>query len=226
VRSRPPGSIKLTVAQAAEALEGFEVGPALRTRSFWMIVIANFCFAFAATGTAIHLVAHLERVGYSDANATLAMSLVFGFAAIGKIVMGLLADRLTARRALAIDFAIQAVGVALIFPVAHAAAAAIFVAVYGLTVAAPLMLLPLVTAESLGLKRFGLISGLAGLAQTSGAAIGPLVSGRIFDVTQSYSTAFELYIVINFIGALAALGCKSYAAESAPPVAMTEAVSL
>jgi len=35
-----------------------------------------------------------------------------------------------------------------------------------------------------------------------------------------------LYIVINLIGAMAALGCKSYAAESAPPVAMTEAASL
>jgi cyanate permease len=89
----------------------------------------------------------------------------------------------------------------------------VFVIVYGLTVAAPLMLLPLVTAESLGLKRFGFLGGMTGLAQTFGATVGPLVTGRIFDVTRSYTMAFELYIAINVLGALAAFACKSYAAE-------------
>jgi sugar phosphate permease len=96
------------------------------------------------------------------------------------------------------------------------------VIVYGLTVAAPLMLLPLLTAESLGLKRFGFIAGMTGLAQTFGAAIGPLVSGRIFDATKSYTGAFELFIVVNLLGALAAFACLSYAAERtrhAPAVA-------
>jgi MFS family permease len=220
VRSRPPGAVKLPVARSAENLPGYEVRPALATRSFWMIVIANFCFAFAATGTAIHMVAHLEHVGYSAANAALTMSLIFGFAAIGKVLMGLLADRLTARRALALDFAIQAAGIVLVFAVQNAVVAAIFVVVYGLTVAAPLMLLPLLTAESLGLKRFGFIAGLAGLAQAFGAAIGPLVSGRIFDLTNSYASAFELFVGISIVGALVSLGCKPYAAASASRAAI------
>jgi hypothetical protein len=54
VRSRPPGAAPMTVAESAELLEGFETGEALRTRSFWLIVLANFCFAFSATGSAIH----------------------------------------------------------------------------------------------------------------------------------------------------------------------------
>ncbi|MGA2411681.1 MAG: MFS transporter [Candidatus Binataceae bacterium] len=213
IRSRPPGAVKMSVAQAAEALEGFEAGPAARTRSFWMIIVAQFCFAFAATGTAIHMVAHLEGLGYSSANAALAMSLIYGFAALGKVIMGFMADRLTARNTLGLCFMVQAVGTALVFFAASASIVVLFVIVYGLTVAAPLMLLPLVTAESLGLKRFGFISGLTGLAQTFGAAVGPLVAGRIFDVTRSYAAAFELFVVINLIGAAAAFACKSFAAE-------------
>jgi sugar phosphate permease len=215
VRSRPPGVVRLTVAQAAEKLAGFEARAALHTRSFWMIVAANFCFAFSATGTAIHMVTHLERVGYNSADAALAMSLIFGCAAIGKVLLGLLADRVTARRALTLTFLVQAAGIALVFPASRTAMAAVFVVVYGLSVAAPLMLLPLLTAESLGLKRFGFLAGLAGLAQTSGAAIGPLVSGRIFDQTGSYTTAFELCIAINLLGAIATFACKSYASERA-----------
>jgi len=87
------------------------------------------------------------------------------------------------------------------------------VPIYGLTVAAPLMLLPLVIAESMGLKRFGFISGITGLAQTFGAAVGPLAAGKIFDVTGSYAVAFELMIAADIVGALAVFFCRSFAAE-------------
>ncbi len=225
VRTRPLDGVKLTVAESAHRLKGLGLRQALRARSFWMIAGANFCFAFSATGTAIHLVTHLEGIGYSRANAALVMSLVFGFAALGKVVMGLLADRITARKTLALDFAVQAIGVALIFYIAHPATIGIFILLYGVSVAAPLMLLPLLTAESLGLRRFGLLSGLAGLAQTFGAAIGPLVSGRIYDLTGSYSPAFELFIAINLIGAVAALACRAYAEEPAMPVPLSASAS-
>jgi OFA family oxalate/formate antiporter-like MFS transporter len=225
VRSRPPGEVKLTVAQAADRLEGFEATSALATRSFWMIVVAQFCFAFAATGTLIHMASHLEGLGYSSANAALAISLIFGFAALGKVIMGFVADRVTARVALALTFAIQAIGVAMVFIIGHAGLIALFVLVYGLSVAAPLMLLPLVIAESMGLKRFGFISGITGLAQTLGAAVGPLVAGKIFDVTRSFAPAFELMIVVNVIAALAILACRSYEAESSRPPATMPATA-
>ena len=54
--------------------------------------------------------------------------------------------------------------------------------------------------------------------------IGPLVAGRIFDLTNSYAAAFDLCIAINMLGAIAALGC-TYAPESAPLSAITEPAS-
>jgi len=213
IRSRPPGSVKLTVAQAADRLEGFEASSALATRSFWMIVVAQFCFAFGATGTLIHMASHLEGLGYTSANAALTISLIFGFAALGKVIMGFVADRITARLALTLTFAIQSVGVALVFVAGHAGLIVIFIAVYGISVAAPLMLLPLVIADSLGLKRFGFISGISGLAQTTGAAVGPLVAGKIIDVTGSFTPAFELIIAVNLLAALVTFACRSYEDE-------------
>jgi MFS family permease len=213
VRSRPPGTVALTVAESAELLEGFETGEAFRTRSFWMIVLANFCFAFTATGSAIHLVAYLEGVGYKASAAVWVMSLVFAFAALGKVVMGWAADRLTARIALVLCFATQAAGLSIAFGVARTTSILAFVPIYGMSIAAPLMLLPLLTAESLGIKRYGLLSGLAGLAQTFGAMLGPIVAGRIFDITGSYTLAFDLCITIMIIGAAVSYSCRSYQAE-------------
>src|SRR5216683_5613797 len=215
VRSRPPGTVPMTVAEGAERLEGFETNEALRTRSFWMIVLANFCFAFTATGSAIHLVAYLEGVGYTTSAAALVMSLVFAFAALGKVVMGYLADRLTARVALVLCFATQAAGLSIVFSIARIGIILTFVPIYGMSIAAPLMLLPLLTAESLGIKRYGFLSGLAGLAQTFGAMVGPIVAGRIFDITSSYALAFELCIAVMIIGAAVSYSCRSYATERA-----------
>jgi hypothetical protein len=62
-------------------------------------------------------------------------------------------------------------------------------------------------------------------AYLTGAAIGPLVAGRIFDLSNSYAAAFDLCIAINLLGAIAALGCKAYAPESAPLAAITEPAS-
>jgi MFS family permease len=213
VRSRPPGATPTTVAQGAELLEGFETAEALRTRSFWMIVLANFCFAFSATGSAIHLVAHLEGVGYKASAAALVMSLVFAFAALGKVVMGLAADRLTARIALVLCFVTQAAGLSIVFGAERIGMMLAFVPIYGMSIAAPLMLLPLLTAESLGIKRFGFLSGLGALAQTFGAMIGPIVAGRIFDITASYAAAFELCVAVMIIGAGVTYSCRSYDSE-------------
>jgi MFS family permease len=222
VRSRPPGVEKKTVAEAAENLDGFETAIAVRTRSFWMIVIAQFCFAFAAAGVVIHLAAYLGGIGYAASAAALAVSVVFGCAAIGKILMGVLADRISGRFALGVNFGVQAIGLLLAFSVTTVPFLAVFVVVFGLTLGAPLMLIPLVIAESMGLKRYGAISGLTALANTLGAALGPLIAGRLFDLNGSYLAAFELFIGMYLIGAIASFTCRSYAVERAVMMAAAE----
>src|SRR5215472_1537371 len=174
VRSRPPGTIPMTVAESAELLEGFETGEALRTRSFWMIVLANFFFAATAAGSLIHMAAYLEGVGYKTSAAALVVSLIFAFAALGKVVMGFVADRLTARVTLVLCFVMQAAGLSIVFGGAQVGIIAVFVLIYGMSIAAPLMLLPLLTGDSPGIKRYGLLAGMGGLAQTFGAMIGTI----------------------------------------------------
>jgi hypothetical protein len=39
------------------------------------------------------------------------------------------------------------------------------------------------------------------------------VAGRVFDLTHSYTAAFELFIVVNIVGVVASLACRSYEGE-------------
>ena len=54
---------------------------------------------------------------------------------MGKVIMGFMADRLTARKTLGFCFIVQAIGTALVFFAASATIVMLFVIVYGLTVA-------------------------------------------------------------------------------------------
>src|SRR5690348_2741073 len=87
VRTRPAGTNDQSVAAQAEALPGYEVGEAVRTRAFWMLALAEMSFGLAAGGTFHHLVAFLEGLHYGLRAATLVVSIVLGMAAVGKVAM-------------------------------------------------------------------------------------------------------------------------------------------
>lgn len=60
---------------------------------------------------------------------------------------------------------------------------------------------PLV-AELFGLRSHGLIFGVFGISVTLGGAVGPLLTGYLFDVTNSDQMAFLLCAVISLTGIL------------------------
>ena len=138
----------------------------------------------------------------------------FGLAALGKLGMGLLADRLGARRALVLNLLLTACGIVCLASAASAPVAVGFVVVYGLTVGAPLTLAPMLVAESLGLRRFGSLAGLAGIFNVAGAASGPLVAGRLFDASGSYAGGFALFVLALLVGSAATYGCLPLPADA------------
>jgi sugar phosphate permease len=215
VRSRPEQAAGQTVHAAAGALPGLELGEALRTRSFWMIASAQFMFAFVAAGVGLHLITYLMGLGYTETFAAGMMSIVYLGTSIGKLVMGVAADRISARIALAINFAATALGVVLLLGAAHGAFLAACVIIFGFTLGVPLVLLPMVMIDSLGLKRFGSIGGLSGVFQTIGGVSGPVVMGAMYDFLGRYSASFEIAAALSVLGALAMLGCLRLEDEQA-----------
>jgi sugar phosphate permease len=218
IRTRPedaPGAdgAKSSVASASDALPGFELSEAFRTRSFWMLCAAQFLFATVAAGAGLHLIPYLIGQGYKEAFAAGMMSIVFLFTTAGKMTMGFASDRISARIALIVNFIGSALGMVLIFGARNPLVLYPFIVMFGFTLGAPLVLIPLLTADCLGLKRFGAIAGVAGVCNTLGAFIGPVMLGQIFDVTGSYSSAFEICFVLNLVGALATFACLPYDTE-------------
>ena len=203
VRTQPVAQAGVEVPAAAGdlAVSGLEVREALRSRSFWMIAIAEVLFATAGVGIRVHLIPYLTGIGYTPTTAAGLFATMFVFSAIGSFAVGSLADHRGGRVMLTAVFATGAAGMAALLGAEHFAAVAVFIMVFGFV--RETHLLPLVIGESLGVRRLGSILGLQALFTTFGFAAGPAIAGRIFDVTGSYSGAWILFTAMALVSALA-----------------------
>jgi len=211
VRSRPAPTIDSADLAGARVetvvVPGVELAEAFRSRSFWLIAIAEFFYACAIGGTLVHLVVYLIGTGYTATLSTSSLSMIYLMSTVGKLSLGPSADRLSPRIVLALVFAGAALGTILLLAAGSAAMVAGFILLVGIASGTPLVLLPLVFIQSLGLKRLGSMQGAAGILATIGAAIGPVAAGRIFDVSGSYAVAFGTFAAMWLAAALAIYAC-------------------
>ncbi len=198
-------------------LPGLEVGPALRTRSMWLISAALLLGSTTGTGIGVHIVAYLVGLGYSAAASARALSAIFIATTIGSVASGRLADRLDARRSLVLVQVVWMVAIVALLGARHAAGLWTYVVLAGAVGGAAPVLYPVLTVECFGLRRYGTLSGLTAIFNTIGFAAGPILTGRVFDVTGSYRLAFWIYVAMAVASGIAILGCRRMAPEAASP---------
>src|SRR5579883_1848440 len=222
VRSRPPWAAEPLAAAAFDPAvvpsgAGYDVVQALATRSFWLIVMINFLFAFSTISLSVHIIPYLISIGFKPASAALAMGVTFGFAAPGNVFFGWLGDKVRSRLALSASLAGIVAAVMLLMGASHSAALVGFIVIYGIAHQGPAFMVPLTIAESMGLRRFGSLSGLIGLITTLGGSAGPIAAGRLFDATGSYTAPLTMFVFALAISAVLPFGCAPFQARPAPP---------
>jgi len=199
-----------TVAQStahAVELPGLELAQAVRARSFWLISAAQL-LAGLSVGMGPHFVAYLTGVGYTATFAATVVSLFFVATTAGRLLGGSLADRLGARPALAATYILCSLGMLGLLGASHPPALAAQILAGGFGAGAVGVQNPLVMIETVGIRRLGSVMGFTGVFFTFGAALSPILTGRIFDLTGSYSIPISTFIVLYIICSLAILGCR------------------
>jgi len=73
--------------------------------------------------------------------------------------------------------------------------------------------MPLMIIESLGMKSFGSFYGITSIFFTAGAAVSPVITGRVFDQTGSYSVVIATFAVMFMACAFAISGCRTLGRE-------------
>jgi MFS family permease len=155
-----------------------------------LLAIASVCCCVAMSMPQVHIVAYCGDLGYGVARGADMLSLMMAFGVLGRILSGLIADRVGGLRTLMLGSALQAV--ALLMYLLYDGLVSLYVisALFGLFQGGIIPSYALIVREYFAPKEAGTRVGLVLMASLFGMALGGWMSGYIFDLTGSYQAAF------------------------------------
>ncbi len=182
---------------------GSGVGAAIRTTNFWLILIGS-ALVMGAIGSVIQqFILFLKDQGYSATVASRFFSGLIAASLGGRVVVGYLADRFRQKNVMALFYALLSASLLLLGMAHQPAIVWTFALIFGFSMGADYMLIPLVTAECFGTASLGKLLALIIMGYSLGQWGAPWIAGRIFDAQHSYDLAWKIMATAGLLGAAA-----------------------
>ncbi len=186
----------------ASAVADWTVSRAIATPALWLIMGSTLLVSVVTTGVGFHQMPfYLERGLDSTIGAAVVSTFAVGLG-VGSLVLGWLADRVSPKLLTVGENAALAALMGLLLNVHGAPQAFGFAFAFGLLVGGYMTLPTVLVAGFYGRHSLGAISGVVAVVRGLGLALGPMVAGVFFDVTQGYEAAFVTFGAMAAGGAL------------------------
>jgi MFS family permease len=215
---RRPPAMALAGGPAASGSDEFTVARALRTPQFAAIALTHFACCAAHSGPIFHMVTYAIDCGVSAMTA----ATVFGTAGLaalgGRVVCGVVADRVGVRPTLLFGLTVQAVAISLYLVTRDAWSFYALASLFGFAYGGVMPLYAILVREYFGARIMGTMFGAVAMISTLGMAIGPWGGGWLYDAFGGY---FWLYVGSFGIG----LGAVAIALTTRAPVPLRAALA-
>ena len=156
----------------------------------WALNVSWLLLGGLALMISVHAVPYARDQGVSLAGASLALTAYGIGSVVGRLISGVVSDRLGTRVTIGAAYLLEIVGLlALLWFPSRGALLAALVA-FGAGFAASDTMIAKVIPEVFGLRALGAIMGVLTLGWRLGAAIGPAAAGFLYDLTGSYTVPF------------------------------------
>jgi MFS family permease len=205
VRQLPPDKNNRQEQGLELKVQSYSMKEALQTAQFWIIFSIFFCIAFYTFSMFVHIMPHAIQLGIQTSSAAYILGSISGMGIIGNYVMGAVCDRIGPRNIFIISFIMMSAALFWLAQASEIWMFYVFSVIFGFSHGGNAPAQAPVIAGMFGVKAHGSIFGLAHFGFTLGGALGPLVTGYIFDVTGRYQPAFILCGVIGVIGLVLAI---------------------
>ena len=182
-----------------------------KTMAFWLIAIAFFAMNFSSVGIILHQVNYLMDIGFSTAMAATAHGVVGFASAGGKFTFGWLCDRMKAKYAAAISFAIQFVAIIILInltPTTPVSLVWFYTILMGFGAGGWVPTMSMLISETFGITHYGSIYGVLMMAVLVSCASGPLVAGQMFDAMQTYYWVFVVFLILYMVAIATTLAIR------------------
>ncbi len=158
----------------------------------WALNVSWLLVGGTAIMISVHAVPYARDQGVSLTGASLALTAYGLGSAMGRVVGGILSDRLGPRRTIAAAFLLQMTALAALLWIPSRAALLLSLMAFGAGFASSDTVVAQVVPQVFGLRALGAIMGILTLGWRCGAAIGPALAGFVYDLTGSYRLVFGL----------------------------------
>ncbi len=159
----------------------------LQSYAFWIIVAVLFVSSISMNGAITQLSALLTDRGVSPREAALCASVLGGSSLLGRVIVGTLLDRFFGARVAFVVSLITAMGIFLLARAQTFPAGCVASAMIGVGAGGEAAITPYLLTRYFGLRAFSTLYGLTWTFYAAAGAIGPVILGRAFDSTGSYT---------------------------------------
>ena len=194
---------------ARTELIGMNRRAALRTRAFWTIVLGFGAISIGCSSLVVHLVPMLRDAGLAAPQAARIASLIGIGVILGRVGIGWAIDRLFAPYVAATIFAVTAGGCALL-ATDGASQAPIAAFLIGFALGAEVDLLAYLTSRYFGLRHYGFLYAMVYAFFWIGIALGPAITGQLYDAFGDYQIALWMIVLMLILGAAASLSLPRF----------------
>ncbi len=188
---------------------GYTLKEAWRTRQFWLVAAVYLLFGFVQLTVMVHIVPAATGMGFSAIRAATVLSIIGGASLVGRIIIGIISDKVRIKLATVICLSLLTAAMILLQFAGSPGKMDAFAAVFGFGYGGLSCLQSLIAAELYGLTALGVITAIFSFSFNIGGAIGPVMAGYLFDVTQSYHWAFLLCLLAIIAALLFFIPLKS-----------------
>jgi MFS family permease len=187
---------------------------AVRRAAFWTVTIPFALGLLAQVGFIVHQIALLEpRLGRTGAG--FAVALTTSMAVVGRLCLGMVADRLDPRWLTTASFLSQALALAIITQTDSAPVLLACCAVFGFSVGNSITLPPLIIHREFEASAFTTVLGLSTAVSGIACSFGPALLGLVRGLSGGYGAALAVCIALQLAAAVIVQGRKQDAVATA-----------
>ena len=132
------------------------------------------------------------------------LAAIGGFSIFGRIVFGAVYDYLGAQKSLMICFTVLLTSFIILQNAQDLIFLFLFALIYGFAHGGFFAIASPSVADYFGIKSHGMVFGLILFFGTLGGTLGPIIAGKIFDMTKTYENAFIILTIVSIIGVMLA----------------------
>jgi MFS family permease len=188
---------------------GIDLSVALKSKKLWLLSLSYMMTTFCLMSIMIHIVPYGRDLGIPPHRAAGVLATIGAVSMAGRFGSGLLIDLTGSKRIMILSFLLLLLALFWLTRADTLWELYAFASIYGIAHGGFFTAVSPIVAELFGIRAHGSLFGIVVCFGTTGGALGPVVTGMLFDTFLNYSAAFSTLILMASVAFILMLCLKT-----------------